>query len=346
MMGKRDSLKIHRWIALVFAPLLLVQALTGIALLFGAELARLTIPEPTARTSIAGAASLSTLVTVAATAEPGARVTRIFLPGTPRDAAFIQLVRADGAARYAALDPEDARVLAAGAIWRFPAETALHLHYRLNSGRLGMAIVMLNALALAALAFTGLLYWWPGRQRAVKALAVRTSAPPRVQLRQWHRSTGVLLLPLVLFSAISGMLLILPDLAAAPAAAVAPPPPPLAGQVDRAFARARGAFPGAVPSDIRFPAADRIDVNFYAPRHNSQAIDIASVKLSDGSVVKRLPAERNPVLWMKVLPLHSGTALGSFGQIVLLLEGVALMVLALTGPVMWWQARRPKRRSS
>ena len=103
-------------------------------------------------------------------------------------------------------------------------------------------------------------------------------------------------------------------------------------------------YPQAAIRDVRLPAADRIDVNFLAPRHNSQAVDIVSVKPSDGTVLKRLPAESNPVLWMKVLPLHSGTDFGLLGQIVLLLAGMALMMLALTGPVMWWQTRRPKRR--
>lgn len=248
--------------------------------------------------------------------------------------------------RYATLDPGSATVLAAGPIWRFPIEAALQLHYRLLDGRTGLVIVLANALALALLVGTGLGNWWPGRGRLAKSLTIRAAAPARIRLRQWHRSIGVALSLLLLFSATTGALLVIPDLIAPSApSAIAPPPVP-AARIDQAFGRAMAEFPQAPIRDVRFPAADRIDVNFHAPRHNSLAVDIVSVKLSDGTLLKRLPAEANPVLWMKVLPLHSGTALGLPGQIVLLMAGVALMLLALTGPVMWWHARRPKRKSS
>ena len=57
-----------------------------------------------------------------------------------------------------------------------------------------------------------------------------------------------------------------------------------------------------------------------------------------------MTAESNPAPWLTWLPLHSGTAMGSPGRILLLAEGLALMILTMTGPLMWWQARRPKRK--
>jgi uncharacterized iron-regulated membrane protein len=248
--------------------------------------------------------------------------------------------------RYASLDPGSSEVLAAGSIWRFPLEAALQFHYRLLDGRSGMAIVLANGLALTLLAGTGLCQWWPGRGRVAQSLAIRSAAPPRARLRQWHRSIGVTLSLLLLFSAITGSLLVIPDLIAPAGPPTVVPPPAGAMQIDRAFGRALAEFPQATVRDVRFPAADRIDVNFRAPRHNSQAVDIVSVKLSDAELVKRLPAEDNPVLWMKVLPLHSGTAMGLPGRFFLLVEALALVFLAVTGPLMWWHARRPKRKKS
>ncbi len=344
---KRANLLVfHRRLALIFAPLLFLQALTGGALLFKKPLGRALDPAGMTRQSAHGAAPLSALSANAARSFPGYRVTRIYYPETASDVVFAQLSGASGTMRYASLDPGSGAVLAAGPIWRFPLEAALQLHYRLLDGRTGLAIVLANALALALLAGTGLGNWWPGRSRVAKSLVIRSTAPARIRLRQWHRSIGVALSLVLLFSAITGALLNIPDLIAPAAPTAIVPLPTRAGQIDQAFNRALAEFPQATIRDIRFPEADHIDVNFHAPQHNSLAVDIVSVKLSDGALLKRLPAESNPVLWMKVLPLHSGTALGLPGQIVLLMVGVALIILALTGPVMWWHARRPKRKRS
>jgi uncharacterized iron-regulated membrane protein len=347
MPARPTFLRFHRRVALLFAPLLLLQALTGCALLFRADLSRLAAPEPVERTSAAGHVPLSAMLASATVSQSGYRAVRVFLPATEGDTAFVHLTSVDGGTtRYAAVDPGNGRVLASGSIWRFPAEAALQLHYRLVSGRTGMVIVLLNGAALMMLSISGLLYWWPGRPRLAKGLAIRSSAPPRLRLRQWHRSIGVILTPLMLFSGATGILLILPDLAASasPAAPAALAPAPTSpDEIDSAFERAKAALPGAQVRDIRFPAADRIDVNFHAPRHNSQAVDMLSVRISDGTELKRLPAGENPALWMKILPLHSGTAMGLAGLVILLVEGLALMALAMTGPVMWWQARRSKQ---
>lgn len=347
-MDRRVLLRLHRGIALVLAPLILLQAITGTMLVFREPLGRLIGPEATVGNGPAGISALSTLVTEAEKAtQPGYRVSRIFLPAARGDPAFVHLTGADGSMRYAAIDPGTGEALSTGSIWHFPVEAALQIHYRLLDGQLGMAIVLINGLALILMAVSGIFYWWPGRRRVTKALAVRSDAPARARLRQWHRSIGVILTPLVLFSATTGAILIAPDMAAPAAPATAAPPPPSAAQIDQALTRAMAEFPAARVRDVRFPQADRIDVNFRAPRFNTQAVDVVSVRLSSGTLAKRLPAEDNPALWLKLLPLHSGSAAGLPGQILLIIEGLALAVLALTGPVMWWQARRrPSRRSS
>lgn len=346
MKNKRDLLRAHRWIALFLAPLIFLQALTGSLILFRAELMRATLPQPASRHSATTALPISAMFSAAAQAQPHHHVVRIFLPATNSDAAFVQLADTAGSTRYVALDPATARVLASGSIWRFPAEAALQIHYRLLNGKWGMAIVLLNALVLMVMSATGVLYWWPGRRRLAKALTISRQAPPRAQLRQWHRSIGVILTPMLLFSAATGLLLIVPDLLAqppAPARQTAPAAPEL---IDRAFARAVEAFPQARPRDIRLAANERMDVNFHAPRYNSQAVDAVSIRLSDGRPLKRVLAEDNPAPWITWLPLHSGSVIGWPGRILLLFEGLVLMILATTGPLMWWQARRPQQRKT
>lgn len=346
MISRPSLLIFHRRLALVVAPLLLLQAMTGSVLLFRAEIARLIDPRAMARTAPARDVAVSTMTARAEAALPGFRVTRLHLPAAPHDTAFAQLTDRQGALRYAAIDPGNGRLLAAGTIWRFPLEAALQLHYRLMDARAGMAVILVNALALMFLAATGTAFWWPGRKRATKSLAIRAGAPPRARLRQWHRSTGVLLSLPILFSATTGALLIVPDLAEPAGAASAHTPAPGRFTIDRAVARASAAFPGERLRDIRFPQADRIDVNFFSPQQGPRAVDVASVSLSDGQLLKRIPAGANPALWMTILPLHAGDSFGIGGRILLLIEALALIFLACSGPLMWWHARRPKRRKS
>lgn len=339
-MRRASFLTLHRRIALAFAPLLLLQALTGALLLFHAPLARLTGPAVTAGPAV----PVSELVARAEGIAPGTRLTRLFLPADGGDAALAQLSATDGAVRYAALDPATGHVLRRGSIFAFPMEAVLQLHYRLLDGRTGMAVVLANGIVLILLSGTGLAFWWPGRGRIVKALAVRSRMPGRVRLRQWHRSGGVVLSVLLLFSAGTGVLLSAPDvLEAGGGSASSAVPPRSAAQIDDAVALACAQFPGAALRDIRFPAADRLDVNLFAPERSARAVHVVSVSLSDQAVLKRVPAADNPVLWMKILPLHTGESFGLAGRLLLLLEALVLAALAMTGPVMWWQARKVRR---
>ncbi|WP_067734228.1 PepSY-associated TM helix domain-containing protein [Novosphingobium naphthalenivorans] len=345
-MTRKTYLSFHRWLALAFAPLLMLQALTGAVLLFRDSLAQLADPAGMTRESPPGQgqASVSRLRERAAAALPGCRVTRLFLPTTPTGTAFAHLSCTEGALRYASLDPGSARVLAAGTIWRFPLEAALQLHYRLMDSKLGLAVVLANGVALCVLAATGFLFWWPGRGRVRRSLTIRAGAPPHLRLRQWHRSTGVIVSALLLFSATSGVLLVVPDLAAPTNAGASageravPMPDP--GQIDRAVASAQARFPAARLRDIRFPAADRLDINFCAPARNPRAVHVVSVSLPDAKVLRAIPAAENPVLWMTILPLHTGDSFGLGGRLLLLAGALSLAFLAGSGPLMWWRARR------
>ena len=70
MPSRVELLTFHRRLALLVAPLLFLQALTGMALLFKAELTRLTVPTPAERPDYMQAVPLSSLVSAAAQ-EPG-----------------------------------------------------------------------------------------------------------------------------------------------------------------------------------------------------------------------------------------------------------------------------------
>lgn len=344
-MTKAGLLSLHRSVALVFAPLLLLQALTGATLVFRDPLARVIDPSAMTAPTLGPTAPIAELAASAQARFPDYSLRRMYLPSSPGDVAFGELAGADGSACFVSLDPVSARVLATGPVWRFPLEAALRLHHRLLDGRAGLALVLANGIALTLLAASGVSFWWPGRGRALKSLAIRKAAPKRLKLRLWHRSCGVAISIVVLFSATTGVLLVAPDLAASSGAASSGPAPLRSfARIDNAVALAQAQFPGARLNDIRFPPADRIDVNFLAPARNSRAFHVVSVSISRPRVLDRLPAENNPVLWMTVLPLHSGDSFGLAGRLLLLVEAAVLIFLAISGPTMWWRSRSSKRR--
>ncbi|GGZ07939.1 PepSY-associated TM helix domain-containing protein [Novosphingobium colocasiae] len=342
-------LALHRRLALVFAPLLLLQALTGMALAFHAPLARLADPAAmVCRTpATAPAVPVSALRHAAERAFPGYQVSRLFFADVPQAAAFAQLSDPAGRVRYVTLDPGDGRVLAAGTVWRFPFELALQLHYRLLAGSAGLVIVTLNGVALALIAGTGLWQWWPGRGRVLAALKIRKGLPARLRLRQQHRSFGAMAAVVALFSAMTGLALAIPDLAwpgAAPGAVPSPTPVVLADpRIDAAIALAARQFPDAPLRDVRFGADGVLAVNLFAASQAPRAFDTVRVDARSGVVLASVPAAENPALWTTALPLHTGETFGMAGRLVILLEAAVLVFLSLSGPLLWWRARATRR---
>ncbi|MCB2046867.1 MAG: PepSY domain-containing protein [Novosphingobium sp.] len=345
MQKPRSLLIAHRWIALVFAPLLLLQAATGAILLFRDELTQFALPAETGKDG--KIVPLSTLAGAAIKAFPDLHLKRIFFPVEGKSAAFAQLEGTDGTMRYAAIDPDSGIVLASGSIWRFPHEAALQVHYKLMSGPVGLAIVALNGLALAVLALSGVWHWWPGASRVARELGAPARAPARLKLRMWHRSVGAVLAFVLLSSAVTGMLLSVPDIPAPWAAAVTTPEPsdPDAKSIDRAFGLAQSAFPASEPRDVRFAADGSLSVNFLAPRGGKWAVDVVTVSTIDERVTSILPFEQNHALWITALPIHTGDTIGPAGRWPILAAAFALVFLAISGPLAWWRSRRKGRGS-
>ena len=337
-------LKSHRWIALAFAPLLLLQAMTGVALLFRDELTALAVP---VEVQAARQAPLSTMVEAAKHSFPETRLTRLFFPIDDRSAAFAQLEGADGALRFAAIDPADGKVISAGSIWRYPFEAVLQIHYRLIAGWAGLAVVALNGLALVVLAMSGLWHWWPRARSLTRELTAPARAPARLKLRMWHRSLGAVLTLVILTTATTGILLSAPNLPlfAAPAAPSADHVTLEPNDLDRAFDLAQSNYPGARPRDVRFAPDGTLSFNFFAPRGGKWAVDVVTVSATRQQVTARLPLEKNPALWLITLPIHTGDLIGPAGRWPMLAAALALMVLTISGPLMWWRSRGKRRQA-
>ncbi|MBW8812935.1 MAG: PepSY domain-containing protein [Caulobacterales bacterium] len=348
MLAKRRLLQIHKWCGLVVFAFVVVQAVTGSMLVFRDELAQLIDPAGMVRHTAGGEAPLGRVVASVRAVYPGYELQRIVFPHADRATYFVHLVNAGGVVRYASVDPGDAAVLRSGGVWRFPVEAALLIHYQLMAGRPGLTAVSALGLALLAMAATGLAYWWPrpGRWRA--GFSVNWRMPGRVVLRQVHRAAGPVAALLVGLSAATGVVLAVAlILGPGSTRSTAPSglPPVSDANIDRAFALARATFPGRAIRDVRMPAPGRFNVFFRAPERQPEAVHGVKIDLPTLRIAAVTPAAADRSLSTAVLPIHMGESAGLVGRLLILMEGLALALLAVTGPLTWLLTQRGARKA-
>jgi uncharacterized iron-regulated membrane protein len=344
MIGKPGLFRVHKWLGIIAATFLFVQALTGVALVFGPELAGVIDPSGMISRPGSADAAPNVLIAAAETRYPDYRLSRLVYPATADGTYLVHMTDERGAIRYVSLDRHDASVLREGSIWHFPMIALFNIHDQWLAGRPGMALVMLTGFSLVIMALSGFLFWFP-RRSVRKNLTVRWDSKPRLVLRQLHRTTGVLAFPLLLFQATTGLTIIIPM--------VTDPPVrqwnmrgSFAPRADLAVELARQRYPGHAIRDVRVAAPTTINVFFKAPERNSRAVDRVTVDTQEKRVASVLDAAQDPAIWVVTYPLHTGEFLGLAGRIVLVFLGLALAGLAGAGAVMWVQARVAKSRSA
>jgi uncharacterized iron-regulated membrane protein len=109
--------------------------------------------------------------------------------------------------------------------------------------------------------------------------------------------------------------------------------------VDQAFAAARALHPAQGLRDVRMPKAGAFNAFFWAPERSALAVDTVKTRLPDGRVASVRPAMDDQSLWVTFLPIHTGEVFGLAGRLILLVGGLGLAALAVTGPIMWLQKK-------
>lgn len=325
-MNRKSLLIWHRRMALALAPLVLLQALTGLFLL---------LPSPVRDGTRGPALSPSTLLNAAERSAPGFHAFRLDYP--PQGPIVARMSNAQGQRVFVQIDPATAQVLDQGTLWHDPWRVAQEWHNSLFSGALGSALVALEALSLLALAISGLIYWWPGKGRLRQGLSIPARAPKRLKLRLWHRSTGVIASALLAMMAVTGLLLVWPLMVPPAAAPARTDPAPL---LHTAYAQASAALHGQPLRDIRLAPSGHATFHFAAKSANHWDLD--TVVLTP--IPRVTYAAQDPALWMQLLPLHTGDALGTLGQILIALIACALLFLTISGVIAWNRARKGKSK--
>jgi len=215
-----------------------------------------------------------------------------------------------------------------------------------NGGRYAVAILGVAVLGFAG---SGIYLWWPTRKK--RALFIRWNGPPRLRYHDGHRVFGIILSPILIVSALTGLLIIFRSVilgVAAPPAKVAEVPEQYHQCVqaisDRAFLNCIDMAAGDI-KDVRFPVdGERASFFIYTDDVlRPGALDNLSVEISSRTISKYVKAGDASVStrvldWM--YPIHVGDIFGFLTELLMPLLSLAIFVLGSFSILSW--SRRPR----
>ncbi len=349
---------IHRWVGLVLALLLLLQAGTGLLLVHKEALEPLVTPS--VRVVPGPKADLDRILASVNGARPDLTLDRIYTPQRPDRALTARMLDAKRRITILIVDPSSARVISTGPIQHYPLQLSERLHVTLMQGAMGQVVLLIEGLGLLFMAVSGLIVWWPRIRTFRQALTVHWNAGNRRRWYDLHLVPGALASVFVAMSAFTGVGIIADPIVKAVVGAVAPVSPELAlpdmpklapghqlasaqSAMDALWTR----FPDARLRQIRFFAQERLvgvvmeSGQSLNPRsHHLAAVDRAVGKVivwEDGD--KPLAGDA-ALAWL--LPTHTGEIYGPVRGV--LMSVVALTLLLLTVSGVWLWISKPRRR--
>ena len=358
----------HFYAGLFCIPFVLWLATTGSIYLWRPQI-EAWLDRPYTHLAIHGpAASPDAQVAAALRAMPGSAFDKYILPQHPDDAVSV-LVSKRGVDTRVRLNPETLQVLQVVEEEHRPMRRVFHLHGELLAGAWGSYLVETAACWAIVMILTGLYLWWPrGRRGLAGVLWPRLRRGRRVLWRDLHATAGIWVSFFALFLILTGLpwaqgwgtylkeVRTLTHTSGAPDwtiggkpadphaghhGMVMAPPPIEPGALERVIAAAR-------PAGIAPP------VLIDAPRHAGGAWHVESdaddrplradmMVDGTGQVLSFTPfAQRQ---WIDRLvgygvAVHEGAYFGLANQILGTLTALFLIVLSISGAVLWWR-RRP-----
>lgn len=359
---KPSLLKIHRWLGLAIGLFVLTQAATGCVVAFRDELKRVLFPQAMVVPPDEGVASLQSIVSAAKAATRNAPVTRIDYPRQPDDAYFVTSTAAgSGDMLFSAVDHQG-RVTRSGGLFAWPTELAFHVHYQLASGPIGGRIVGFTGLWVLLMAITGLFYWWPGAKRLKQGFNADLGHGAYRATRGLHRVAGVVMAPVLVVIAFTGMTMawqswITPLVSAVAIVTPSPAPKAALGQcsrmpaLDDAVRAAIAVRPGQIIKSVRLKGKAGHVVAVYFQAKHAVPSRLSDHVWVDGCTAKILATEYGAQArsgdrffdWL--LPIHSGDWLGWPGRLLSFAGALTLFFLVCAGYGQWISRTRKLRKA-
>ena len=353
---------------------LLVAAVTGIWLVFRVEMDRLVNPHLRVVQPGGGRVSLSSIAAAAERRFPASQVQALILQERPDDSVGVYLRARDGAEPVfdqAFFNPYGGAFLGARSTSRLVFDREHvdpmidRLHYSLWMNSWGLWLMGIVAWVWLVTSIVGLALAWPRLWARIASwlpvLSARVDRGPYQTNYRLHRAAGVWFLPVLVLLAFTSLYQNLPQSVrpivnwmsplaerprGRPLADGTPVVPP-----DLAVVRLKQRFPDARPSSIGFDLrSSRYSILFHLPGdlspngENWAFVDAGSGQVIGLKVTATSRAGDRFLTW--IFPLHTGTAFGTPGRIVIALAGVVLVGLMISGFYVWntkWRMRRRAR---
>ena len=349
MTVRRTVLRLHRWVALPAAAFWLLQAATGVAIVFHWELEDATFPGAhratdldalQARlTALAPAGSQRRVVSLWTTAGFADRY-KITLAGPTGERTVVR-VAGDGTI----LDQRDNRA-------RTPMDTVVSLHQTLLGGDTGRWIVEASGVLLLVSLCLGVANAWPRRGGWRLAFTPPSAPSATAQVFGWHRALGLWLAVPAMVLAGAGSLLVFEDnlraLVGGQPVKIAPlPPTGPAVPFETAAHAALAAAPHSRLTMVAWPTSHDATyrVRLLAPGELRRAYGLTTVFIdaNSGRVRQVVPAGAGPVerRFVDLLyAVHTGEAEGLAGRLANLAIGLWLITMIGLGIALWARRRR------
>jgi uncharacterized iron-regulated membrane protein len=262
---------------------------------------------------------------------------------------------AAGAAHLLRIAGDGTTLLEPGATTGAAIEVARGLHHDLLAGELGDWIIGISGILLVTNIVAGLVVAWPRRGTWRIALEPATRGPVTARLYSWHRAVGLWLALPALLLATTGAMMNFPGTMKVLFRPEAAELPPLAKRVApvgfaRAASAATNALPGSALVAVTFPL--RGDATYRVLLRTPQELDHpygaseVLVDANDGSIRRSFPiakASAGTQALPAIYGIHTGYAAGLPGRLLVLLLGIWLIAMLLTGVLLWQRRRRKKK---
>lgn len=349
---RRTLLKLHRWLSLGAAIFWLLQAVTGILIVFHWEITDAGIAgahRPTDLTAI------ERRIAAIAPRDSGVTVKSVWTAAGYADRYNIIVEDAGGNGRTVRVagDGTELRTTREGETTLMGFLVGFH-HDLLGSW--GSWIVAISGVLLCSNLVLGLIAAWPKRGTWRLALRPATRGPAAARLYTWHRAVGLWAVIPALVIAATGTLLKFEDgvggLIGAESVSL-PANPPVGEPVGFATAAraALAAIPGSSLTAVTWPKPDNatFTIRVRAPGEIRRAYggSVVLVDANSGAVRGAFPiarAEPARAFMSALFPIHTGEAGGVVGRFLSVAIGLWLVTMIVAGTLLWFRRRKPRAR--
>jgi uncharacterized iron-regulated membrane protein len=260
------------------------------------------------------------------------------------------------------LDPSTGKLFTAIRLDDVWSHTLVDFHHNLLMGDFGDLLIAIIGIALIFSALSAVIMWWPKQGLRRKLFRFRFKGKPVAKFFGYHGLFGIYSAAAIAVLAFSGTYTSKPswftwalpgDLEAAPISTDrmrAPVQCAAGGNLEQVIAATFQQSPGRTPSIyrpvgvdspgfVRFKQSSDLDQLYgdAALWFDCKGI-IHAADLGEGSGSERAA--------LMQYSLHSGRALGAFGQALVFVAGIALAFLSLTGFYVWYGRRSNRNKSA